>query len=149
MYVYEKLNIFARLISTVHVIVIFVVTCICSFLVPRTDPDHQAQQLTDPESPPTDPESPLTDPESPLTDPEQHQEQRDLLEHPLFLVKSSALSYIKPGAGKRTPWQTLDGQMVFRGAACECCHNRCSIFEMTQYCVNSDAALSAWGIGKE
>ena len=142
MYVYEKLNIFARLISTVHVIVIFVVTRICSFLVPRTDPDHQAQQLTDPESP-------LTDPESPLTDPEQHHEQHDLLEHPLFLVKSSALSYIKPGAGKRTPWQTLDGQMVFRGAACECCHNRCSIFEMTQYCVNSDAALSAWGIGKK
>ena len=53
-----------------------------------------------------------------------------------LLPKSAALTYFHTKV-KRTG----DEQLVFYGAMCECCFNRCTLYEISQYCRDPQAVL--------
>ena len=66
-----------------------------------------------------------------------------------FLPKSAALSYIHADLKRATNWITVGDKLLFDGPMCECCHNRCNINELAQYCKDPKAArnfLSVTGI---
>lgn len=59
-----------------------------------------------------------------------------------LIPKSAALAYIHADIKRSSRWQSIDNTNVFTGPVCECCHNKCSLDEMVQYCKDPAKAMA-------
>ena len=62
----------------------------------------------------------------------------------IFLSKDQALSLLRRDVKRSARYLDVHGSgSGYRGIVCECCHHRCSIKELTQYCADPSTSLGA------